>query len=720
MPWLTEQINAAKVVHIPNVKDLPEEAKALKEENVRQGTQSLIMVPTEFGGAVIGFLGFDSSRKPKMWTPDAIALLRIAGEIFVNALERKRSEEALRQSEEKYRGILETLEEAYWEVDLKGNLTFFSPSLCRTMEYSAQELLGMNFRNFNSPHVAQNMFEVFNQVFTTGKSAKLSNFEHITKSGRRVVSEMSAALIRDPDGKTIGFRGVSRDVTERKRAEQALIESEERYRTVLEANPDPVMVLDIQGCVTYFNPAFTTVFGWQLEDCRGTPLKEFVPAEKKAEMKMMADQVLAGRSFSGIETRRYTKSGDLIPVSISGAVHTNAAGEPVGSVITLRDFREKKKLEQQLLNIHKMESIGTLAGGIAHDFNNLLMAIQGNVSLALFNLDENNPHYRIFDNIQKSVKSGARLTSQLLGFARKGRYEVKPLDLNRLVKDVSETYGRTRKEISIQCQLATDLAAAEADEGQIEQVLLNILVNAGQAMAGVGAINVLSKNVTHESMLGGPYQPKPGNYILIQVSDTGCGMDQNIIDHIFEPFFTTKEMGRGTGLGLASAYGIVKGHGGYIDVESAPGKGAVFSIYLPASEKKVTKQVEVKPKVMSGVETILLVDDEEMVLDIGGKILERLGYKVFKAGNGIEAVDLFKQHHATINLIILDVIMPKMSGSEVFNQIRKINPKVKVLLSSGYSIDGQVTEIMDRGCQGFIQKPFTLEVLSTKLRELLK
>lgn len=720
VPWLTRQVNAAHVVHIPSVKDLPEEAEILKEVNIRQGTQSLLMVPTEYGGKVIGFLGFDSVRKPKTWTPDAIALLRIAGEIFANAIERKRAEVALRQSEAKYRNILETLEEAYWEVDLKGNFTFFSPSTCRMLEYTREDLLGMNFRSYNTPQVASQMIKVFNNVFKTGRSAKITNFEHITRSGKRVVSEMSAGLIRDAGGNPIGFKGVSRDVTEPKRAEQALVESEERYRTVLEANPDPVMVLDIDGRITYFNPAFSSVFGWDISECMGKPMSAFVPVEKKDEMKMMAQQVLDGEGFSGIETQRHTKSGELIPVSISGAVYKSAGGKPIGCVITHRDIREKKKMEQQLLNIHKMESIGTLAGGIAHDFNNLLMAIQGNISLALFNMDPSHRYYEIFENIQRSVRSGARLTSQLLGFARKGRYEIKLLDINHLVKDVVETYARTRKDISIYCQLEPEMAAVEVDEGQIEQVLLNILVNAGQAMADGGSIFVKSENVTHHHMGGALYQPKPGKYLLIEITDTGCGMDKSTMEHIFEPFFTTKEMGRGTGLGLASAYGIIKGHGGYLEVDSEPGHGATFSIYLPASDKRVAKGADARACIRIGEETILLVDDEEMVLDIGGKILERLGYKVFKAMDGQEAIEIYRQFHTSIDLIILDVVMPEMSGSEAYNHLKRINPQAKVLLSSGYSMDGLVSNIMDRGCQGFIQKPFTMELLSTKMREILE
>ncbi len=718
-PWLVRQLNAAQAVHIPRVSDLPEEAALLREEIQRQGTQSMIMVPTEFGGTVVGFLGLDCTRHEKTWPADAIALLRIVGGILANALDRKRSEEALRRSEEKYRTILETIEEAYWEVNLAGDFTFFSPSLCRILGYTRDELIGMNYRNYVTPTVAKRVYQMFNKVFITGRSVQLSDFEHLSKDGSRIFSEMSVALMRDPEGNPIGFRGISRDVTERKIAEQALQESEARYRTVLEANPDPIVVYDMQACVVYLNPAFSEVFGWDLKECKGKRIDGFIPADRRAEVRQMAEQVVAGRSFSGIETQRLTKSGVLVPVSISCAIYKDAGGQPVGSIFTLRDIREKKKMEQQLLNMQRLESIGTLAGGIAHDFNNLLTAIQGNVSLALYDMDENDPRRRVFEDVQKAVKSGSRLTSQLLGFARKGRYEVKLLELNRVVKDVSETYGRTRKDISIHYELAADLSAVEADEGQIEQVLLNILVNAGQAMPGGGDLHIRTCNVSHLDMTGKVYQPKPGRYNHLSIADTGVGINKKVIDHVFEPFFTTKEMGRGTGLGLASAYGIIKGHGGYIDVESQLGRGTTFDIYLPASDRVFSNSTERTPAAEAGRETILLVDDEEMVLEIGQRILERLGYIVFKARNGRQALDVYKKHRDRIDLIILDVIMPVMGGGETFDRIKRLDPGVKILLSSGYSIDGQVAAILQRGCAGFIQKPFSIEALSSKIREIL-
>jgi two-component system, cell cycle sensor histidine kinase and response regulator CckA len=719
-PWLIEQISATRVVHIPDPSRLPQKATSLKKELELEGIQSLVIVPTTYAGAIIGFLGFDSIREQKTWPSDSIALLRIAGEILANATERKKAEIALRRSEEKYRTILDTIEDGYWEIDLSGRITFFNESLSRIFEYSHEELMGLSFKDYATAPVAERLYKVFNEIYRTGKSAEVSDYEMINKNGQQVFMEFTAALMRDAAGNPIGFRGVTRNVTERKLAEKALRESEKRYRTVLEANPDPVVVYDTAGRVVYFNPAFETVFKWQLDEWQRKELKGFLPSPQGRDSDETTQLLLAGKSFTGIVTERLSSDGELIPVSISGAVYKDENQSPIGSVLAIRDIREKKRLEAQLVNAQKMEALGTLAGGIAHDFNNLLMAVQGNASLALFDLESGHPHHRLFENIQKSAQKGSKLTAQLLGYARKGRYEVKPIDLNRMVRDVADTFGRTRKEISVHYDLALDLAPIEADEGQIEQVLLNMFVNAGHAMQDGGELFLKTENVGHEALYGELYQPVPGRYSFLEIIDSGVGMDQETIEHIFEPFFTTKEMGRGTGLGLASAYGIIKGHGGYINVTSEPGTGSSFKIYFPSSAKKLSQDNAKSDKPVKGNETILLVDDEEMVLSVGVKTLEKLGYAVLAAQNGQEAVDVYRANKDKIDLVILDIVMPIMGGGQAFDLMREINPKVKVLLSSGYSIEGQATDILNRGCNGFIQKPFKINDLSDKIIEIMK
>ncbi len=520
--------------------------------------------------------------------------------------------------------------------------------------------------------------------------------------------------------KTVGNAFMQKRLkNKREQAEEALRESEEKYRTVLEACPDPIVVYDMEGAVIYLNPAFTHVFRWTPEELLGKKI-DYVPEENWPETQMMIDKVLAGESFSAIESRRYTKQGEILDVSISVATYLDRDGTPVGSVHTLRDITERKRLAAQLRQAGKMESIGTLAGGIAHDFNNLLMGIQGNVSLMLMDIDSTHPHYERLKKVEKQVQSGAKLTSHLLGYARKGRYEVKPVDLNRLVEEACDTFSRTKKEITVHRELAENLFPIKADKGQIEQVLWNLCVNASDAMPAGGDLIVKTMNTTHEEIKGKLYVPKPGKYVLLTVIDTGAGMDKKTMERIFEPFFTTKEMGHGTGLGLASAYGIVKGHGGYIDVDSRKGHGTTFRIYLPASEKEARKAVKTGEGFIKGAGTVLLVDDEEVILEVAQELLEAMGYRVLIARDGREAIEVYRKKRDEVDLVVLDMVMPNMGGGKAYDRMKEINPDIKVLLSSGFSIDSEATEILKRGCNGFIQKPFSIKKLSQKIREIIE
>jgi two-component system cell cycle sensor histidine kinase/response regulator CckA len=515
--------------------------------------------------------------------------------------DRKKAEQAIRESEEKYRNILEEIEEGYFEADLKGNLTFCNAAMCKILGYSADELMAKSNRDYTSRKTARKIFRIFSQVYRTGRSARILNYEVFTKDGTKKILYLSASLRRDTDRKIIGFRGIVQDVT---------------------------------------------------------------------------DQLIAEK--------------------------------------------QREQLATQMLHVQKMEAIGTLAGGIAHDFNNLLMGFQGNLSLMLMDVDASHPHYDFLMNMEEYVKKGSELTRQILGFARGGKYEVKPTDINDLLEKSAEMFSRTKREIPIHKTLQPDLWIVEVDRGQIEQVLLNIFVNAWQAMPDGGKLFLETENIVLQNGdLHKPYALNPGRYVRISVTDTGIGMDKATRERVFEPFFTTKEVGRGTGLGLASAYGIIKNHNGIIDVESQKGRGATFRIYLPTSDKEIIKDDDAKGQTLRGRETILLVDDEEMIADIGRRMLEKLGYSVLSADSGKRALALYEAQGERIGLVILDMIMPDMGGSETFDQLKAMDPNVRVLLSSGYSLNGQASQIMRRGCNGFIQKPFNLEKISQKIREIL-
>jgi two-component system, cell cycle sensor histidine kinase and response regulator CckA len=645
--------------------------------------------------------------------------------ILRNIADRKRGEEALQQSEEKYRTILENMEEGYYEVDLAGNFTFFNDSLCKFFGYSRDEMLGKNNREYTTPKMSARIFRLYNQVYRTGQPINFIDYEVIVKDGRNVILEGSASLMRDNSGQPIGFCGVFRDVTEHKKADEALRESEEQYRKLYDSVSDFIFTHDAEGRFITINRATTEYLVYTPDELIGRPLPDFMlPKYRETFYEEYLAEIKKKGFYEGVSVY-LDKRGEKHYVEYRNTLVETDGKEPyvtgVGRDITERveSQKEMRILERQVQHAQRMESIGTLAGGIAHNFNNLLMGIQGYLSLMLLETDSHHPFHEKFKNIEKLVQSGAKLSGQLLGYAREGRYEVKLISFNDVVQETSDTFGMTRKDIQIHRELAEDLSGVKADKAQIEQILLNLYVNAADAMPGGGSLFLSTTNVTHEAMANKTYKVKPGNYVLLTVRDTGRGIDKETMERIFEPFFTTKGLAKGTGLGLASVYGILKNHGGYIDVESEKGHGTTFHVYLPGSEQVVAKDISTDEKFEMGSEAILLVDDEELVLDAGAQLIEAMGYRVLKANNGAEAVEIYRKSKDTIDLVILDVVMPEMGGGETYDRLRGIDTGIKVLLSSGYSLDGEAGEIMRRGCDGFIQKPFTLKKLSRKLREIL-
>jgi CheY-like chemotaxis protein len=365
--------------------------------------------------------------------------------------------------------------------------------------------------------------------------------------------------------------------------------------------------------------------------------------------------------------------------------------------------------------------MGTLAGGIAHNFNNILMGILGRTSLMLLKKDPSDRDYTHLKEIEDYVKNAAELTKDLLGFARGGKYEAEPTDMNKIIKRENRMFGRTKKEITIHGKYEKKLWTVEVDQGQIRQVLLNLYVNAWQAMLGGGDLYTQTENVIIDEKYVKPFEISPGRYIKISVTDTGSGMDDETREKIFDPFFSTKGDGMSSGLGLASVYGIIKNHGGFVNVYSEKGEGTTFNIYLPVTKKEfVIKDPELNEnEIQYGQGTILLVDDEDMIIDVGREMLEPLGYRVLIARSGKGALDVYEKQKEEIDLVIIDMIMPDMGGGETYIRMKEINENVKTLLSSGYSINGQAEEIMDHGCIGFIQKPFSINELSIKIKKAL-
>ncbi|MBU1162842.1 MAG: GAF domain-containing protein, partial [Proteobacteria bacterium] len=588
--------------------------------------------------------------------------------------------------------------------------------------------------------------------------------------GRHVWIDTCKIPIHNSSGEVIGIIGSYEDITERKLSEEVINLNEFRLEALLDLNQmTEASIREITdftleeaiwlssskiGYLAFVDEDETliTIHSWSkraLEECAiiNKPLVypvnnlgvtgESVRQRKPVIINDYASHIPNKKGYPNghVEIIRYLSvpvfdDGRIVAVAGVGNKEDNYSEKDAQQLALLlegmwrivkykRGETGKKELEERYYQAEKMKAVGTLAGGIARDFNNLLMAIQGHISMMEMDIDPSRPYYERLKSIEKQVQKGVDFTSRLFGYARKGIYEVKPIDLNKLVKQTSDSFSKSKKEIVIYHKLEENLLPIEADRGQIEQVLMNMYENAADAMPDGGDLILKTFNMAHQDMKDRLYNLKLGNCVVLTITDTGKGMDKETMERIFDPFFTTKKIGRETGLGLASVYSIITAHGGYIDVESKEDRKTTFSIYFPASIKSVEKDERRFEQLIKGSGTVLLVDDEEVILEVNKDLLEAIGYQVIIARSGEEAIEVYKKNRDDIDMVLLDISMPGIGGGEAYDRLKEINSDIKVLLSTGFGIDGEANRILDRGCNGFIQKPFKMNELSGKINEIL-
>jgi two-component system, cell cycle sensor histidine kinase and response regulator CckA len=660
----------------------------------------------------------DRNAEKELILKEVAELRQRTSELEKSEAEHQLADEALRESEERYKALIETTSTGYVILDMQGRVTDANMEYVRlTGHQSLDDIIGKNVLDWTAEYDITRNAEEVKKCLEKG-CVKALEIDYKNKNGQVIPVEINATVLKK--GKTVNILTLCRDITERRHAEQALKASEEKYRLLFENATDAIFVAQDE-MLKFPNPQLTRLLGYSYEELTSTPFRNFIHPEDSAMVAKRHRSRLQGHDVPTVYSfRAVTKSGEILWVEVNKVLIT-WEGRPA-TLSFLRDITHQKKIEEQLLQAQKMEAIGQLAGGIAHDFNNLLTAIIGYGHLLKNDARHDVAMSAYVGHILTAADRAAILTNDLLTFSRKQIMNPQPVNLNMIIKNMESLLSRV---IGEDIELSTVLTDADltilADSTQIDQILMNLATNAQDAMPKGGRLTIR----TDRMELDGEYiqaygYGKPGLYALLSVEDTGTGMDKRTKERIFEPFFTTKEVGKGTGLGLSMVYGIIKQHDGDINVYSEPGRGTTFRMLLPLIQSKVEEIKHGNPlKVKSGTETILIAEDDAQVRNLLKEILSKAGYHVNEVSDGSEAVEVFHKKSDDINLLILDVIMPKMNGKETYKKIIKLRPDIKVIFISGYNPDVIHKKGMLEVGLNFISKPVAPGELLTKVREVL-
>jgi two-component system cell cycle sensor histidine kinase/response regulator CckA len=652
---------------------------------------------------------------------------------FDDITDRRQAERALRESELRYRTVADFTYD--WETWIApdGRILYSSPAFSRLTGYSADamrrdsDLLQMII----DPRDREKMVRHFREELHDESSIFHLDFRIVTRQGQERWLNHYCVPVHDEEGRFLGRRGSTRDIHEYKLAEEALQESEELFRTVFEQAAVGIAQLMPDGRFTKVNHRFCEIVGYTMEELCGLTFRDIThPDDLQLDDNQIARVVAGEADAFEIEKRYVHKEGHTVWIRLYSNVvrdEQRSIKYAIGAVVDIterkRAEQEKVRLEEQFHQSQKLESIGRLAGGVAHDLNNLLTPILGYGEMLLTDTVGDDPRSEWLEQMVRAGKRAQSLVRQLLAFSRKQTLEFKHIDLNSLLRNFEKLLRRTiREDVAIHMVLARSLPPIRGDVGQLEQVVMNLAVNAQDAMPDGGALTIETGGVELDESYTAEHEGvTPGRYVMLVVSDTGCGMDVETYGHLFEPFFTTKGKDKGTGLGLATVYGIVKQHGGNVWAYSEPGLGATFKVYLPvATESPVVEESDLRtPSGLGGSETIMLVEDDEQVRNLVLAILKRQGYTVLVAESGKEALELLEGHDGSVQLLLTDVVLPEMNGKQLFERVSGAYPDVKVLYMSGYPENVIAHRgVMEPGIH-FIQKPFTVRALAAKVREVL-
>jgi len=626
--------------------------------------------------------------------------------------------------------VLQTTPAAIFTLDDTRRISTWNPAAERITGYSAAEVVGKPclIPKIAADNKCQNCF-----LAKGGEQTEADREVVITdKSGRQRVIYKSISLVRDSSNHVLKAVESFWDITAMKQAEAALLESEARFRALVETSSDWVWEVDESGRFTYCSPVCFEIYGYQPSDLLGQYIYDVIqPADDPGEFRrFFLDRLRRGVPFQAVIRRCARKDGSEVHIESSGVPVLGADGVKGFRGID-RDITERRKgeeerarLEEQYRQSQKMDSLGTLAGGIAHDLNNMLTPIIGNAQLALMMVDQTSEVRGNLQDIEKCAERAAALIRQILAFSRKQLLMPKVIDLNSLIEDFVKMLRRLiREDIELKLELAPQLARIYVDAGQVEQVLMNLVVNARDAMPKGGEILISTTNATLESGVVHDVDGRPisGDFVVLIVRDNGQGMDQATFSRLFDPFFTTKDVGKGTGMGLSTVYGIINQHKGHIRFETGVGRGTSFFIYLPISSAPPAPELEKESEVSvrGGDEVILLAEDEPGVRSVTVSILQRLGYQVLEAGSGVEAMQLFEKTGGAIDLLLTDIVMPGLGGEALARRLMTSRPGLAVICMSGYLFDLSVNDFAPGKRFNFLQKPFTPTELGLKVREVL-